>query len=342
MQRAITAGLRKLIAAPDLAIDLGTANTRLYALGHGLIADEPSLIRIQPETGEVEAVGAHAAWLANVDPYSSSVSPLHAGVVADIEAASSLLKPFLKRAQRFGLFKPRVLACAPTGACEEERAALVEAAQRAGASEVFIAPEPMAAAIGAGLDISSHYAQMLVDIGDGVTDIAVIRSGNLILTSAVRTACSDLRNAVSEMVSYRHGVLLFPQEAERLMHLIGANFDYSQEELVVASGTDWLTGEPLQLCVSSYELNEAIEPVLDTIVEAIHSVVRKLPEETSCEVIENGICLTGGGAMLQGLPERLAAATSLEVRVAEDPMMAVINGARQMLDVGIATDVWQN
>jgi rod shape-determining protein MreB len=235
-----------------------------------------------------------------------------------------------------------VLACAPTGACEEERAALVEAARRAGASEVFIAPEPMAAAIGAGLDISSHYAQMLVDIGDGVTDIAVIRSGNLILTSAVRTACSDLRNAVSEMVSYRHGVLLFPQEAERLMHLIGANFDYSQEELVVAAGTDWLTGEPLQLCVSSYELNEAIEPVLDTIVEAIHTVVRKLPEETSCEVIENGICLTGGGAQLQGLPELLAAATSLEVRVADDPMMAVINGARQMLDVGIATDVWQN
>lgn len=342
MPRAITAGLRKLIAAPDLAIDLGTANTRLYALGHGLIADEPSLIRFQPETGEVEAVGAHAAWLANVDPYSPSVSPLHAGVVADVEAASSLLKPFLKRAQRFGLFKPRVLACAPTDACEQERSALVEAARRAGASDVYIAPEPIAAAIGAGLDISSHYAQMLVDIGDGVTDIAVIRAGNLILTSAVRTACSDLRNAVSEMVSYRHGVLLFPQEAERLMHLIGANFDYSQEELLVAAGTDWLTGEPLQLCVSSYDLNEAIEPVLDTIVDAIQTTVRKLPEETSCEVIENGICLTGGGAMLQGLPERLAAATSLEVRVAENPLMAVINGARQMLDVGIATDVWQN
>ncbi len=342
MPRAITAGLRKLIAAPDLAIDLGTANTRLYALGHGLIADEPSLIRLQPETGEVEAVGAHAAWLANVDPYSPSVSPLHAGVVADVEAASSLLKPFLKRAHRFGLFKPRVLACAPTDACEEERAALIEAAQRAGASDVYIAPEPIAAAIGAGLDISSQYAQMLVDIGDGVTDIAVIRAGNLILTSAVRTACSDLRNAVSEMVSYRHGVLLFPQEAERLMHLIGANFDYSQEELLVAAGTDWLTGEPLQLCVSSYDLNEAIEPVLDTIVDAIQTTVRKLPEETSCEVIENGICLTGGGAMLQGLPERLAAATSFEVRVAEDPLMAVINGARQMLDVGIATDVWQN
>lgn len=342
MQRSITAGLRKLVAPPDLAIDLGTANTRLYALGHGMIADEPSLIRFQPITGEVEAVGNHAAWLANVDPYSPTVSPLHAGVVADIEAASSLLKPFLKRAQRFGLFKPRVLACAPTDACEEERAALIEAAQRAGASEVYVAPEPLAAAIGAGLDVASHYAQMIVDIGDGVTDIAVVRSGNLILTSAVRTACSDLRNAVSQMVSFRHGVLLFPQEADRLMQLIGAQFDYEQEELVVTSGTDLLSGEPLDLCVSSHDLNEAIEPVLDTIVEAIHTTVRRLPEETSCEVIENGICLTGGGAQLQGLPERLAAATSLEVRVADNPMMAVINGAKQMLDVGIATDIWQN
>lgn len=341
MQR-ITAGLRKLVAPPDLAIDLGTANTRLYALGHGMIADEPSLIRFQPITGEVEAVGNHAAWLANVDPYSPTVSPLHAGVVADIAAAGELLKPFLKRAQRFGLFKPRVLACAPTDACEEERAALIEAAQRAGASEVYVAPEPLAAAIGAGLDVASHYAQMIVDIGDGVTDIAVVRSGNLILTSAVRTACSDLRNAVAQMVSFRHGVLLFPQEADRLMQLIGAEFDYDQEELVVTSGTDLLSGEPLDLCVSSHDLNEAIEPVLDTIVEAIHTTVRRLPEETSCEVIENGICLTGGGAQLQGLPERLAAATSLEVHVADNPMMAVINGARQMLDVGVATDIWQN
>ncbi|MFN0111345.1 MAG: rod shape-determining protein [Blastocatellia bacterium] len=342
MQRSITAGLRKLVAPPDLAIDLGTANTRLYALGHGLIANEPSLIRLQPFTGEVEAVGKQAAWLAKVDPYSPTVSPLHAGVIADLEAATSLLIPFLKRAQGFGMFKPRVLACAPTDACEEERAVLIEAAMRAGASEVFIAPEPLAAAIGAGMDVASNYAQMIVDIGDGVTDIAVVRSGNLILASGVRTACSDLRSAVAEMVSFRHGVLLFPQEAERLMQLIGAQFDYEQEQLVVTSGTDLLTGDQIDLCVSRHDLNEAIEPVLDTIVEAINTAVRRLPEDTSCEVIENGICLTGGGAMLQGLPERLAAATSLEVRVADDPMMAVINGARQMLDVGIATEIWQN
>ena len=146
MLSTITSGLRGFFAAPDLAIDLGTANTRLYANGHGLIADEPSVIKLQPGTGTVEAVGARAARLAKLDPYSPAVSPLHAGVVADVDAATSLLTPFLKRAQRFGLRKPRALACAPTDACEEERAALVEATRRAGASAVVVVPEPLAAA----------------------------------------------------------------------------------------------------------------------------------------------------------------------------------------------------
>lgn len=341
MSRSITAGLRKFVAPPDLALDLGTANTRLYAVGHGLIADEPSMIHVQPETGAVEAVGARAAWLACHDPYANSVSPLHAGVVVDVEAATSLLKPFLQRAQRLGFFKPRALACAPTDACEEEREALIEATRRAGASAVVVVPEPLAAAIGAGLDIASPYAQMLVDIGDGVTDIAVIRSGGLIKTSAVRTACSDLHRAIAQMVSFRYGLLLFPQEAERLTHLIGATQNYDEERLFITAGTDLLTGEPTDLCISSQDVNEAMEPVLDVIVEAIHDVVRNLPLETSCEVIENGICLTGGGAQLQGLSDRLAAATQLDVRVPDDPMRAVINGARQMLDVGVATDVWR-
>lgn len=341
MSRSITAGLRKFVAPPDLALDLGTANTRLYAVGHGLIADEPSMIHVQPETGAVEAVGARAAWLACHDPYANSVSPLHAGVVVDVEAATSLLKPFLQRAQRLGFFKPRALACAPTDACKEEREALIEATRRAGASAVVVVPEPLAAAIGAGLDIASPYAQMLVDIGDGVTDIAVIRSGGLIKTSAVRTACSDLHRAIAQMVSFRYGLLLFPQEAERLTHLIGATQNYDEERLFITAGTDLLTGEPTDLCISSQDVNEAMEPVLDVIVEAIHDVVRDLPLETSCEVIENGICLTGGGAQLQGLSDRLAAATQLDVRVPDDPMRAVINGARQMLDVGVATDVWR-
>ncbi|MGH9751745.1 MAG: rod shape-determining protein [Blastocatellia bacterium] len=337
----LTTGWRNLLA-PDLAIDLGTANTRLYARGHGLIADEPTLIKFQAGTGAVEAVGARAARLSKLDRFAYAISPLHGGVVADIDAASSLLKFFLSRAQRLGILRPRALACAPTDACEEEREALIEATRRAGASAVVVVAEPLAAAIGAGLDVSSPYAQMIVDIGDGVTDIAVIRSGALITTSAARTACSDLRHSVSQMVAFRYGVLLFPDEAERLMRTVGAARDYARERLFLTQGTDMLTGEPLSLCVSSHDVVEAVEQPLEVIIDAIQKAVRDLPAETSCEVIENGLCLTGGGAQLQGLPERLEKATSLTVRVADDPMRAVINGARQMLKVGIATGIWNN
>ncbi len=342
MLSSLTSGWRNLFGAPDLALDLGTANTRLYAHGHGLIADEPTLVNIQPETGAIEAVGARAARLAKLNRRSVSVSPLHAGVVADIEAATLLLTSFLKRAQRFGILKPRALACAPTGACEEEREALVEATRRAGASAVVVVPEPLAAAIGAGLDVTSPYAQMLVDIGDGVTDIAVIRSGALITTSAVRTACSDLHHSVAQMIAFRYGVLVFSQEAERLTHTVGAAQDYDYERLFLTAGMDLLTGEPMSLCVSSHDVMEALESPMETIIEAIHNTVRDLPLQTSCEVIENGICLTGGGAQLDGISDRLAKATSLDVRVANDPMRAVINGARQMLDVGAATGLWNN
>jgi rod shape-determining protein MreB len=345
MLSSITTGLAtgwRNLLAPDLAIDLGTANTRLYARGHGLIADEPTLIKIQPGTGTIEAVGARAARLAKLDRTAYAISPLHAGVVADIEAASSLLKFFLSRAQRLGILRPRAMVCAPTDACEEERAALIEATRRAGASTVVVVPEPMAAAIGAGLDVSSPYAQMIVDIGDGVTDIAVIRSGALITTSAARTACSDLRHCVSQMVAFRYGVLLFSDEAERLAQMVGAARDEDRERLFLTQGTDLLTGESMSLCVSSHDVVEAVDQPLGIIVDAVQKAVRDLPAETSCEVIENGLCLTGGGAQLQGLPERLEKATSLTVRVADDPMRAVINGACQMLKVGIATGIWNN
>lgn len=345
MLASITAGLstgwRKLLA-PDLAIDLGTANTRLYARGHGLIADEPTLIKLQPATGEVEAVGARAARLSKLDQFASSISPLHAGVVADIEAATSLLKYFLSRAQRLGILRPRALACAPTDACEEEREALIEATRRAGASAVVVVPEPMAAAIGAGLDVSSPYAQMIVDIGDGVTDIAVIRSGALVTTSAVRTACGDLRHSISQTIAFRYGVLLFPEESERLMRAVGAARDSDHERLYLTQGTDLLTGEAMSLCVSSHDLEEAIEQPLDVIVDSVQKVVRDLPQETSCEVIESGLFLTGGGAQLEGLSDRIAKATALNLSVATDPMRTVINGARQMLNVGIVTNIWNN
>src|SRR5262245_47520398 len=179
-------GLRKMVAPPDLAIDLGTANTRLYARGRGLLVDEPSLIKLEPATKAVEAYGITAAKLASVDPQSYYFSPLHAGVVTDVEAAGALLKAFLTRSRKVGVMSQRALACVPSDICAIEREALIEAAQFAGLDEIATVPKPLAAAIGAGLDIASPYAQLIVEVGAGITDLAVIRSGELLQASALR------------------------------------------------------------------------------------------------------------------------------------------------------------
>ena len=342
MSLSILMGLRRVVGAPDVAIDLGTANTRLYAHGFGLIADEPSLVRVRPDTGLIEAVGARAAQSASPDQISRAISPLRAGVVADVEAAASLLRPFLRRARRFGLTRPRALACAPTDAREEERAALAEATCLAGASSVVIAPEPLAAAIGSGLDISSPYAQMVVDVGDGVTDIAVIRSARLVGTAAIRTACSDIHAAVHQMVEQRYGVSLYPQEAEGITQKIGAAREPHAGVYLLAAGTHRHTGREARLCISSQDVSAAIAPIIDMIIAAVRNAVRDLPPKTSVEVIENGICLTGGGAQMHGLASRIAAETGLDVHLPADPLRAVINGARQMLAVGVATHLWMH
>jgi rod shape-determining protein MreB len=326
-----------------LAIDLGTANTRLFATGQGLVAEEPSLVSIQAMTGRVAAVGREAVQMAIEGGEILPLSPLHSGVIADVEAASLLLRHLLERTQRQGILKPRALVCAPTDAREEEKALLIEATRRAGASAVTVVPEPLAAAIGVGLDVASPYAQMLVDIGDGVTDIAVIRSGELILTSAVRTACSDLHRAISRRVAVGHGVQLSPQEAERLTRRLGQLVDDQEgEKVYLTQGMDVGRGESVSLGVSGEEILCALEPILEAILAAIVSTFDRLPAETSCEVIENGIWVTGGGALLPRLTQRLAKATSLEIQLAKDPLRSVILGACQMLEVGSETGIWRS
>lgn len=342
MLASALARFRKIGLPPSVAIDLGTANTRLYAQGHGLLADEPSLIKVRPETGSVEAVGTRAALKSTYGAGPGMVSPLRAGVIADLDAATALLTPLLNRAQRTGLRQPRVLACVPTDACEAEQEALIEATRRAGAAAVALAPEPLAAAIGSGMDVSSEYAQMIVDIGDGVTDIAVIRSGSLVATAAVRTACSDLIVAVRKLIFRRYGVDLYPRETERLIRMIGASPRQVPFSSFAAAGADSQTGLTRRIPVAGEEVAEAIDPVLASIVSFVGRTLRELPPELSCEVIESGIRLTGGGACLRGMAGLIAAETTLEVRPASDPMHAVINGARQMLAVGVATRLWAN
>lgn len=339
MSSSFHLSLRKVIADPDLALDLGTANTRLYARGRGIIADEPSIVRMQTDTGKIEEVGVSAAFSIK-DKQHSLVSPLRAGVVADVKATTALLTPLLRRGRRLGILKPRVLVCAPTDACDEERAALVEATRSAGASAVAIAPEPLAAAIGGGLDVASEQAQMIVDIGDGVTDIAVIRLGSLIVTDAVRIACSDLTGAVCELATKRYDVNLYQNEAERLVRKIGASKPQNLSASYIAAGDDSRTGTLRRVTIYGHEIAAALHPVLQKIVAAVSVALHNLPAEIACEVIENGVRLTGGGACLPGMTTLLANETNLMVKPVKEPMRAVINGARQMLAVGEVTNLW--
>lgn len=342
----ILSRLRNRLSAPDLALDLGTANTRLFARGYGLVADEPSLVTFNRKSGAVEAIGARAARLSR-QPLNGSgkwraVAPLRAGVVADVEAAASLLTPLFSRACRLSLTRPRALACIPTDARTEERAALERAVRAAGASAVAIVPEPLAAAIGAGIDVGSRYAHMLVDIGDGVTDIAVIREGELIQTSAVRVACSDLHSAVRRHVASRSGVLVYMHEAERLTREIGTAHGLNLVGDFSVEGRHRASGRPAVVRVSRQQVAETIEPVIRTIVCAVCRAVQNLPPKTASEIIESGICLTGGGARLHGLAELISAETGVTVKPAVDPLRAVINGAREMLTVAADTGLWNN
>jgi rod shape-determining protein MreB and related proteins len=335
MSLSIFSKLRRAISNPDVAIDLGTANTRVYALGCGLLADEPSVVKSNPVNGTAKNNGENKKATT-----MRAISPLRGGVIVDVDSAVTLLIPLLQRARRFGLLKPRTLACIPTDASEQERAALIEATERAGASYVVLTPEPLAAAIGAGLDISSPYAQMIVDIGDGVTDIAVIRYGVLLKTSAVRTACSDLHAAVQKMLTDRYNILAHPGEAERLTREVGAEFKNVRKRTLTVVGTHCSDGNDATVSVTNEEVIDSISPPINIIVRAVNAVVRDLPLKVSCEVIENGICLTGGGAALRGLPNLLAAETVLDVRPAVDPLHTVINGACQMLASGDSSRLW--
>jgi rod shape-determining protein MreB len=333
--------LIRYISDPDVALDLGTANTRLYALGKGLVCEEPTLLRSN-HTRLPSRRRAISTDRITTD-HGTHRTPLRGGVVTDVEGAASLLSPIMRRARRFGLGPPRVLACAPTDASGSEIAALHTAVQRAGVSAVKIVPEPLAAAVGADLDISSRYAQALIDIGDGVTDIAIVRSGELIRKAAVRLACGDLHPAVRRMVANRYNVEISYGEAERLTKELGSVQGHAgAAKTSTAYGVDRLTSSDSCVSVSSEDVSKAIQPIIKVIMVTIRDTFQRLPPDIAAEVIESGICLTGGGACLTGMNELISAETRIEVRVADDPLHSVIDGASRMLIIGANTGLWRS
>lgn len=328
----------KFVSQPCVAIDLGTANTRVYDCNQEAIAEEPSLV--QHVTGDDSCADEYITHL-NAQFVSA---PLRGGVVVDVSNAISLLRPMLRRSRHW-LRQPATLACAPTDTTERERKLLTEALLGAGAAHVAIIPEPWAAAIGAGLDVTAPSAQLLIDIGQGVTDLAVIRDGRLIYTSAVRTACHDLQQAIKNAVLSRHRVALYPEDLETLTHELGALLDpvAAEPHRLALHGIDIIRRCQVELTVRQEEIVGAMEPVVAKILRMIENSLRRLPEHLAAEVYDSGICLTGGGSCITGIDRLIAARTNLEVRVASDPQLAVINGASQTLQFWKERDdAWWN
>jgi rod shape-determining protein MreB and related proteins len=321
--------LDKLISRPNVAVDLGTANTRLYSCEKGMIAEEPSVVRMINGPSGKDSQDKLINYL-----NSRFISfPLRGGVITEAEKAVTLLKPMFKRVRT--LRAPVSLACAPSDSTEKERKLLTEAISNAGASHVAIIPEPWAAAIGAGIDMESPIAQLLIDIGHGVTDMVVIRRGRLIFSSAIRTACSDLHKAVRSAIIGRHRLSPYNSDIERLTYEIdgilepGALFD---DRPIKVEGIDIVKRREAVVNVTRRETIKALEPVIYRMLHMIQTGVERLSEKTLSELQDTGIVLTGGGSCIKGMAKLIEIKTGLQTRVADDPTHAVINGAKQTLE----------
>jgi rod shape-determining protein MreB len=298
----------------DVAVDFGTATTRVSIPQRTRVLESPS----RAEEGPA----------------------LRSGAVVNREAAASVLYRLMQRLRHFGVLRPRLLACVPTDVSPDERDAVFDSLSQVGAAAISVVPEPLAAAVGAGLDVSSPYAQLVVDIGHGVTDCAVIRSSEVTVTRAVRCACSDLQAAAAALVMQRFGLELLPGEADRLVRLVGVVPLAGRAERFRVNGRAGSLG--VRVAVDGEELAETLEPVVARMLSGVTALVRELPAHYGAEIVETGILLTGGGALLPGMTERLAAETGVAVRRAADPLRAVIRGAREILPTVARHDLWQH
>ena len=334
--------LRKLVAPPDLAIDLGTAYTRLFTQRHGLLVEEPTMVH--QADGAITAVGLNAARRQNLDPSLETASPVCGGFVRDAHAVGTLLRTLLHQsapgAWSLGSRFIRALVCLPSQATHEERANILAAVRAAGIASATPVSQALAAAIGAGLDVASPYAQLVVDIGAGTTEIAIVRSGAIVQAQTLRIASGAMHRAVQQNISNLHRLRLSLREAELLTRAVGFTGYLTEERTFLSRGYEFGSGQPLNFYVSSFDVAEALLPAGQQLLQAIHQFIQNLEPELACEVIESGLMLAGGGALLPGLSERLAQLTGLAVKVAPEPLRATVLGAGQMLQVSAATGLW--
>jgi rod shape-determining protein MreB len=322
------------IIGRDMAVDLGTANTLVYVRGRGVLLDEPSVVAMNGSSGEILAVGHEAKRMIGRTPDNiTAIRPLRDGVIADFEACEQMLRYFIQQVHRRRYFaKPRLVICVPSGITAVEQRAVKEAGYQAGARRVYIIEEPMAAAIGAGLPVHEATGNMVVDVGGGTTEVAVISLGGLVTTLSVRTAGDELDQAIVAWMKKEHSLMLGERTAEEIKMTLGSAFPLPQERQAEVRGRDMVSGLPRTVTVSSPEIRRAIEEQLHAIVDAVRTTLDQTPPELAGDIMDRGIVLTGGGALMLGLDERIRHETGMPVHVAHEPLTSVALGAGKCVE----------
>ncbi|MAS54359.1 rod shape-determining protein [Nocardioides sp.] len=317
------------IIGRDMAVDLGTANTLVYVRGKGVVLDEPSVVTLNDATGEVLAVGHEAKRMIGRTPDSiTALRPLKDGVIADFEATEQMLRYFIQQVHRRRYFaKPRMVICVPSGITAVEQRAVKEAGYQAGARQVFIIEEPMAAAIGAGLPVHEPTGNMVVDVGGGTTEVAVISLGGIVTSLSVRTAGDEIDAAIVSWMKKEHSLMLGERTAEEVKMTLASAFPSTAEPVGEIRGRDLVTGLPRTVSVPAAEIRQAIEEPLHAILDAVRVTLDQTPPELAGDIMDRGIVLTGGGALIRGLDERLRHETGMPVHVADQPLTSVALGA---------------
>jgi rod shape-determining protein MreB len=318
----------------DMAVDLGTANTLVYVRGKGVVLNEPSVVAINTNTTGILAVGTEAKRMIGRTPGNIvAIRPLKDGVIADFDTTERMLRYFIQKVHKRRHFaKPRIVICVPSGITGVEQRAVKDAGYQAGARKVYIIEEPMAAAIGAGLPVHKATGNMVVDVGGGTTEVAVISLGGIVTSLSIRTAGDELDRAITSWMKKEHALLLGEATAEEVKVTLGSAFPGPLDREAEIRGRDLVSGLPRSITLTSAEIRTAIEEPLHSIIDAVRVTLDQTPPELAGDIMDRGIVLTGGGALLRGLDERLRHETGMPVHVAEDPLRSVALGAGRCVE----------
>jgi len=321
------------IFSQDIAIDLGTANTLVWLKGKGIVLNEPTVVAYDRTTKHIIAIGKEArSMVGKTHKNIKIIRPMRDGAIADFEITEGMLRAFIRKVSRSWQFARKVVVCVPSGLTEVEKRAVRDSCEHAGAREVHLIAEPMASAIGVGLDVHEPVGNMIVDIGGGTTEIAVIALGGIVADASIRVAGDELTQSINQYFRRTHNILIGERTAELIKCQVGSAVELENEIEFEVKGRDLVSGIPKMITINSADIRDSLKEPVSEIVSTVISLLEKTPPELAADILDRGIMLTGGGALLKGLDERLRRATSLPVHVADDPLTAVVRGTGKAID----------